>query len=227
MKSLVDRVPRLHKLLLWRAWRHFGGSRPYWEQRYSEGGTSGSGSYGALAEFKASVLNRFVQEYDIQRVVEFGCGDGNQLSLAKYPLYVGLDVSRHAIKLCKTRFSADSTKSFFLYDPECFVDKAHLFRCDASLSLDVLFHLVEDEVYERHLADLFQCASRYVIIYSSNTDIPAVGPQERHRRFSEYVAATFSEWRLVDTIANPFPLANYPAPLGSLADFFVYRRAVD
>jgi hypothetical protein len=32
-------------------------SANYWERRYADGGTSGSGSYGRLAEFKATFLN--------------------------------------------------------------------------------------------------------------------------------------------------------------------------
>src|ERR1700692_4583832 len=91
-------------------------SARYWEGRYSQGGNSGEGSYGRLAEFKASVLNTFIREHKIQSVIEFGCGDGNQLTLASYPQYIGLDVSRTVIMKCITKFKSDNTKSFFLYD---------------------------------------------------------------------------------------------------------------
>ncbi|GAJ08100.1 unnamed protein product, partial [marine sediment metagenome] len=57
----------------------FSGSREYWESRYAGGGTSGAGSYGKPAEFKAQVLNSFVKDNGISSVIEFGCGDGNQL----------------------------------------------------------------------------------------------------------------------------------------------------
>jgi len=110
-------------------------SMDYWERRYAQGGTSGSGSYARLAEFKAEVLNAFVQERHIQSVIEFGCGDGNQLSLARYPSYVGLDVSKTAIFLCGRRFAMDSDKSFFLYAPGCFFDRAGLFYADLGVSL--------------------------------------------------------------------------------------------
>ncbi|WP_125185483.1 hypothetical protein [Botryobacter ruber] len=36
-------------------------SSDYWEKRYSSGGTSGSGSYNRLAEFKADVLKSFIK----------------------------------------------------------------------------------------------------------------------------------------------------------------------
>jgi hypothetical protein len=225
MKILGTSVSWIDKILLWKLWRNFPGSKTYWERRYSRGGNSGSGSYGKLAEFKAEVLNNFVAEHAVQSVIEFGCGDGNQLTLANYPKYIGLDVAPKAIQLCRDRFALDASKSFFLYAQDCFVDKAGIFRCDASLSLDVLFHLVEDTVFETYLLHLFQSASQYVIIYSSDQSLPAVGPQERHRKFTDHVAARFPNWRLMLTVSNPYPLSRFAAPLGSLADFYIYEKA--
>ena len=74
-------------------------SKNYWEEHYQAGGNSGSGSYGRLASFKALIINEFVSENQISSVIEFGCGDGNQLALANYPEYVGLDVSPTTIKI--------------------------------------------------------------------------------------------------------------------------------
>jgi hypothetical protein len=44
-----------------------------------------TGSYSELAQLKARVLNAFVAEKNIARVIERGCGDGNQLQLARIP----------------------------------------------------------------------------------------------------------------------------------------------
>ena len=70
------------------------GSAEYWERRYREreNSGSGSGSYGRLAEFKAEVINSFISENGIRSVLEFGSGDGNQLSLFKIEDYTGFDV---------------------------------------------------------------------------------------------------------------------------------------
>lgn len=228
LKTLVSRVPGVRQLYTWQRnrqiWRTFPGSAGYWQRRYSVGGNSGSGSYGRLADFKSVVLNRFVKEHNVTSAIEFGCGDGNQLSLAEYPSYIGFDVAREAIQLCKTKFLDDRTKSFFLYDPECFVDNAKCFQADISISLDVIFHLVEDHVFERYMTHLFQCAKRYVVIYSSNEDIVTKGPQERHRRFTDYVKVHFPAWRILEKIDNPYPMSKYPSHLGSLADFYIYER---
>ncbi len=40
----------------------------WWEEWYGTGGTSGPGSYGVLAEFKADVVNRFIAANDVQTV---------------------------------------------------------------------------------------------------------------------------------------------------------------
>ena len=63
------------------------------------------GSYGHAAQAKTDFLNAFIGQNAIQSVVEFGCGDGNQLSSAEYPRYVGLDVSKTAIGMCRRRFA--------------------------------------------------------------------------------------------------------------------------
>jgi hypothetical protein len=60
----------------------FPGSLGFWENNYQKGGDSGSGSYDQLAIFKADIINSFIKQNNIKTVIEFGCGDGNQLSLA-------------------------------------------------------------------------------------------------------------------------------------------------
>lgn len=99
---------------------YFSDTISYWEQRYSSGGRSGAGSYGSLAQFKAEFLNNFIMKKNINTVVEFGCGDGNQLSLINCGRYLGLDVSKTAILKCRDIFRYDKNKDFVLYDPFLF-----------------------------------------------------------------------------------------------------------
>ena len=87
-------------------------SKNYWENRYKKGGNSGAGSYSKLAEFKAEIINDFVHKNSVDLVVEWGSGDGNQLSLAKYKKYLGFDVSATAVNLCREKFKNDT---FFFY----------------------------------------------------------------------------------------------------------------
>jgi SAM-dependent methyltransferase len=195
----------------------FRSSAGYWERRYAGGMDSGSGSYGKLAEFKAQVLNDFVKEKGISSVLEFGCGDGHQLSMANYPNYVGLDVSRTAIDCCATRFASDPTRSFLWYDPARAINLQGIVRAELTLSLDVIYHLVEDEVYAKYLSDLFSTATRYVIVYSSNTSSPIASRHVRHRKFTDDVTREFPAFELQDVINNPHDR-------DSFADFFIYAR---
>ena len=145
-KSSYDkpRFSKLTQLLIYFRQLIFPGSQNYWEQRYSLGGNSGEGSYGKSAEFKSEIVNKFVRENCIDLVTEYGCGDGNQLTYAKYPQYIGLDISQKAIKLSSKIFLEDSTKEFYVYDPNQFETNQKNFSAELVLSLDVIYHLVED-----------------------------------------------------------------------------------
>jgi cyclopropane fatty-acyl-phospholipid synthase-like methyltransferase len=217
VKDFVRPLPGVRRLSLLRQQLGFNGSASFWERNYARGGTSGSGSYGALAQAKAGFLNEFVHEHDLQSVIEFGCGDGHQLSLADYPRYVGLDVSRSAVILCKRRFADDPTKSFFLYDGDCFVDRASLFTADLAISLDVIYHLVEDQVFETYMAQLLAAGRRYVVVYSTNSVVGKTAPHVRHRLFSSWVEDNFPQWQLAQ-------VRHGPDTGPGRADFFVYER---
>lgn len=201
----------------------FKGSQHYWEQRYRAGGTSGAGAYGRLAEFKAKVLNRFVAEHEVASVIEFGCGDGNQLSLGRYPKYVGLDVSARAVALCRDRFRSDTLKSFYLCDTFSFSQQFPNLSADLSLSLDVIYHLVEDDVFSAYMHNLFDVSTRYVIIYSSNFDERTDAPHVRHRQFSTHVDTNAKGWSLLTQIPNEYPYDN-DGRRTSLSGFYVYEK---
>jgi hypothetical protein len=203
----------------WLSAVRFKGSHQYWEQRYAAGGTSGVGSYGKFATFKADVLNRFVREHAVRDLIEFGCGDGSQLELATYPSYVGFDVSETAVQLCRGRFTADATKTFKLLG-EYRGEQAEL-----ALSLDVIYHLVEDPVFDEYMRRLFAASSRFVIVYASNsTSVEgAFSPHVKHRRFTDWVALHEPSWKLAEHIPNAYPYrGDYQE--GSFADFYIFQH---
>jgi len=197
--------------------RGFSGSADYWEARYRKGRDSGPGSYGPLALFKAEVLNRFVRGNRIETVIEFGCGDGTQLSLAQYPAYHGIDVSQAAIERCRARFSGDASKGF---GPPGSQTPPY----DLALSLDVIYHLVEDKVFDAYMRDLFAAARRFVIVYSSNDAIAVPEPHIRHREFTGWVSANAPRWKLRETIANRHPFNPRDPDNTSLADFYIFEK---
>lgn len=195
------------------------GSKNYWETRYLKGGTSGPGSYGKLAEFKAEIINSFIEKNNISSVMEFGCGDGNQLDLLKIPEYHGYDVSAEAIKICSAKFSNDPTKTFEN------IDDYNLEKAELVLSLDVIFHLVENNVFENYMSRLFKAPKKYVLIYSSNSDdIDVKGSfHVKHRKFTSWIDHNIKDFKLVDEIENKFPF-NGNDMESSFSSFFIYSR---
>jgi hypothetical protein len=226
IRSIVSSSPVIEKVAGW-VYRttaklvKFPGSKNYWEKRYASGGDSGTGSYNALAGFKAEVINAFVEKQNIKSLIEFGCGDGNQLALSKYPSYMGLDVSITILNACIDKFKNDSTKSFYLYDSNAFHDNHHLFKADVSMSLDVIYHLVEDHVFDKYMRHLFAAAERYVIIYSSNFETEQVY-HERDRKFTDWVDGNQPLWKLKDKVENKFKGTDLT--FASKADFYIYHK---
>jgi len=231
-KSRVNAMPnmtevgrKLAHILGWK--RHlkvgeFSDSTTYWQERYKVGGTSGSGSYGRLAQFKAEVLNDFLKEKNIRAAVEFGCGDGNQLRYILYPTYLGLDVSPDAIERARKISKNDSTKRFEVIS-EAGEPAWKSFGADLSLSLDVIYHLVEDAIFDSYMRELFLASNRFVIVYSSNLEsVPET--HVRHRCFTDWVVTNAPDWNLIRTIPNRFPFDPNLPDETSKADFFIFEK---
>jgi hypothetical protein len=221
---VLHRMPRLRRALssakrIATGAPGFDDSSRYWEDRYKRGGNSGAGSYRRLAEFKAETLNHFIAANGIQTVIEFGSGDGAQLALARYPAYVGVDVSWTAVAATREKFAHDSSKRFLHTSEVSDADRA-----DAALSLDVIYHLVEDVVFDEYMHALFNAASRFVVVYSSNFNGAGEGPHVRHRQFTDWVAANRAEFSLSKRIPNRYPYSRTDPDNTSFADFYIYER---
>jgi SAM-dependent methyltransferase len=197
--------------------RTFKGTTEYWESRYATGGNSGAGSYGREAEWKAEIVNSWVAELGVTSVVDLGCGDGNQLSLAKYPRYLGLDPSASAVRRCMERFRDDPTKSFIAYDPSSLADPAGWLRGDLALSMEVIFHLVEEELFRNYMTRLFDSAERYVVICSNDSSGSELRPTERHREFTKWIEHNRPEWPLERRIEPP-------TDVKMMSSFFLYKK---
>lgn len=196
----------------------FRNSARYWERRYRRGGTSGKGSYDDFAAFKAKVINDFVVKEQIRTVIEFGCGDGNQLQQMRYLDYTGYDVSNTAVEKCRRDYESMSNRQFFL------VEEYDGKQADLSLSLDVIYHLVEEKTFNLYLQRLFSSSARFIIIFSSNTHAnPSPRqPHVLHRKFTDYIEHNEREWSLTEKIDNPVvgerKLDDWHA------DFYIYRK---
>lgn len=217
--KLYSFIVRKINKLKFKNYFNFVNSADYWEDRYRIGGNSGPGSYGRLSEFKAKIINNFLINNNVENAIEFGCGDGNQLSLINYKKYIGVDVSKKIIENCKERFGKDKSKLFFhTSDFDVFT------KSELTLSMDVIFHLIEDDIFEKYMKVLFQCSDKFVIIYSSNySDNSARADLHvRHRKFSDWIAVNQTEFKLREIVKNDFP--DDGSSETSFSDFFIYSK---
>lgn len=193
-------------------------STKYWQDRYENGGNSGLGSRGELAQYKADFINEFINGFDIESMTEYGCGDGYNLSMINCKRIVGLDVSSVAIEKCKelmpqhTFVNTKATQPF-KHEPT-----------DLIVSLDVLYHLIEDNVYEHYMTQLVHCNSKYIIIYAPTYD------EVKNNKFSIHVKPRdFTKhsmlnqyYTLIKTEQNKFKSLDHTT--GSFSDWFIYLR---
>lgn len=174
----------------------------YWENRYEEGGNSGAGSYGSAALDKARFINLHLNEMNLASVIDFGCGDGNQLGLLNLSnrSYIGLDVSAQAINICESLFQGEKMTFKHVVSYE----DLQIPFSDLALSMDVIYHLTEDQTYFNYLNKLFTSA-KYVIIYSMDFEVPNWSGHSRPRKFSEDIRRLFPNTKLVTRISSTIP----------------------
>lgn len=188
-------------------------SKEYWETRYSKGGNSGLGSYGKLAQYKADFINSFIQSKGIKHLIEYGCGDGNNLSLINCEKIIGVDVSKKAVEICKKKMPDNS---FHHTSKLNTLEQARLV-----LSLDVIYHLVEDEVYDNYMKNLCDLSKEYIIVYSSNFDSNDFAQHVRPRKFTDHKYLN-EHFELLGTTKNKYHAMNDKQ--GSFSDWYVFKR---
>ena len=184
----------------------------YWEQRYKKGGFSGNGSRGDEVKRKADFVNDFIDQNNIETLIDFGCGDGEFCSLLDIKNYIGLDVSKTIVNECKKKFITDTSKRFLLYK-----DKASL-KADLAISLDVIFHLLENRVFNEYMHKLFHSSNKYIIIYSSNVNQKTTSFHVKHRKFTDWINHNKKEWELISTTKD-FCSKNNPKK-----EFYIYKK---
>ena len=175
-----------------------------------------------MAQFKADIINNFIEQNQIKSIIDYGVGDGNQLKLINTEnlMYTGIDVSEFIISKCKEKFKYDKTKTFILSD-----NIHHKLESDLILSCDVIYHLIEDSVYEEYMNNLFTLSKKYAIIYAKNEDINHT-IHVKYRKFSNYIETNLPEWQLIEYIPNKFPQLKLGInnDTTSSSDFYIYKK---
>jgi len=168
----------------------------YWENRYVTGGDSGWGSHDqTIVNFKKNYINDIIQKFSIKTIVELGCGDGNQLGYFNgYEKYYGYDISHNVLTKCRLMYLNQNNKEFVNNIEELLVKKY-----DLALSLDVIYHLVEDDMYYEHMKNLF-LLSDIVCIFSTDDDVKDIPPPHlKNRKISKYINENFYNFKLMES----------------------------
>lgn len=196
-------------------------SAAYWRRRYRQGGNSGAGSYGRLAAYKAEIINSLASEHGVDSAIEFGVGDGNQAGLFEFDRFLGVDVVPDIAVRLSEKFLDKPLWRFKSVDE---FDRAHE-TATLSLSLDVIYHLVEDDVYHGYMERLFGASERFVLIYASDEDQPTSSRHVRHRRYSDWIDAYAPEFIPIRSFDHPYPYrTGADADQTSFAFFRLYER---
>jgi len=73
---------------------------------------------------------------------------------------------------------------------------------------------------------LFDAATQFVVVYSSNTNINSSDcpPHVRHRAFTAWVETNMPEWKLLKKVPNIYPYDGDNTRT-TFSDFYFYCRA--
>ena len=201
-------------------------SEEYWKQRYSEyssrlfKGASGNGRLPFRVNYKSKVLNEIIVKYKISSIIDFGCGDGILASKLHIDRYDGLEIDESLVDELSRQFQSKPNYNFSTKIKSTWPE-----RHDLALSVDVIFHLLEDDVYRSYMFQLFSGKSDYVVIRSSNHEELGMGRNGhiRHRNFSEFVSKNFGQYNL---IAKYGPRRKrFYLSISDRDFFFVYRNS--
>ncbi|MCP4384284.1 MAG: hypothetical protein GY798_23220 [Hyphomicrobiales bacterium] len=196
-------------------------STGYWEDRYKSGGHSCSGSRVVLSKYKVGFLNKFFRNHKIDSVIDLEVGDGQVAQGLRVPGYLGVDLSRSTLDLVKKANEPSMHKRFMLSGDL----EASGISSDVTMSIDVIFHLVEGDVDDCHMSTLFDRSTQWVIIHTSNFDRPGDPSHVRHRCFSAWIHANRKDWGLHQYNPNPhFSPPKAKLPDKTFAEFYTFRR---
>ena len=128
----------------------------FWNERYSRGHTSGSGSYGEVLQRKLKALEAIP---GVTSVLEIGCGDFNfgkhVMFQYKLPMekYTGYDISPVILERNRKFYPKCTWLSEFPAEP-----------ADLLLCVDVLFHVIEEKDSEQLLDNLAKLWTKYLVV---------------------------------------------------------------
>lgn len=158
----------------------------YWDKRYKTE-NSGIGSYGQWANFK---LQKIKEVNEVDSILDVGFGDLNMgLQIASFfpeASYLGIDISETALQKAKAK-NLNKRFRFKLIETPIFYYPSDLVIC-----LDVLWHITQDEDYEKTLKSLKQSYIKHLFLTTFGDE--ALNKHTgNHMKIRKFVPTYFSE----------------------------------
>lgn len=190
----------------------------YWEERYKNGGNSGEGSRGQHREWKWQILESTI--VDIDNVIDVGCGDLAFMEGKNIKNYTGIDISKTIIKDNELKYpywkficsSADN----YINELNGYVVFCH----------DILFHIIDDDVYYSILDNLTRYSNKYISIYTWHKNPIAWYNIKSHL----YGSSKYQKYRLLDNDfhifnENGFELINMSkSPVNKYGAMYIFKK---
>lgn len=160
----------------------------YWIERYNRGGSSGAASYGRSAVARGQYISTLIRGYQCTHVIDFGCGDVDQVQQIKVPFYMGVDASSFIIRKC------------IQHTHRCFriATTVPSDRTDAILLLDMIKCLTDDFSYHEVLRTTFLHPTATIVIIAAKDHNLWESSHIRHRGFSLHIAETYTDWTRIE-----------------------------
>lgn len=173
-------------------------TKKIWEDRYVNKGNSGFGSYQKdLYDYKLGFVRDVITQYNIKTVFDYGCGDGHVVSeiIAGRDVdsYIGIDLSPYIIEQNRKKYK---DKIYYTLEEYNF-DQKETF--DLVISLDVIYHIMEEAFYYETLSKLFELSKKYVLIYAVDKDLLYSG----HMHFRRFTNKIPNNYKLVKSEKTP------------------------
>jgi len=126
----------------------------FWENRYKKGGHSGSERKGIPRWWKWKQIKKYTDAND---VIDVGCGDLDFWKGRNVEKYIGIDVSP---SLIKQNMKKRPNWKFMLGGGEI----THDISSQDVFCMEMLYHIMDDDVYVQILKNLTKYSKRYIFI---------------------------------------------------------------
>lgn len=132
----------------------------YWDQHYGEGGISGEGSIGDYRNWKWQIIKKYTDNSEnLGSVIDVGCGDISFWQGKTCQDYLGIDISKTIVE----KNQAKRPEWTFVCDS---ADVHKDIKADYVFCFDILFHIMDDNMYEKILKNIISYSRNMIFIYT-------------------------------------------------------------